>query len=511
MSHLSGETLLAFAKSGNTNELSTFLDLNPDLVKSTTDDEGNTALHFAASGGHVECVEALLQAGAEIEARNNEGSSPLCVSCSLPDGGVTAQALLDHGADVNSSPANEQMPISEACRHARLDIVRLLIANGSSPEATHFSIVGGRGKRCPMHHLPALYPWQPIHFAVRSGSVECIDELLKAGARINLPGKHDESALVEAITHRQFECARFLLKHGADIEHLNSKCESPLGKALMDPESGLFVSMLYQYGANMHLRRRDGIEGTRVPHHPLWDWMYSGSSPEPLRALVMADTASSVGSDRWKFWRSRAVFIILSGKSIAQLIQFINICNACGHLLDMTAKYTDEVVSRMFPTPQNRTLVEQSFRSYMYKFDNQTGDAKKDLEVMTILLAAGAPATEQCGDGQTMSPLQWASQKKMTLAMKVMIEGHVWKKKEKKATGVQLGSGMLGFPNHVSFLVFFLLFFAVAVLGSLQAWCRHVIRCSLGRRRLPCIRQLPLSPSMKDYLLFNYPLFRIDF
>ena len=34
------------------------------------DDEGYTALHRAAAGGHEECVRVLVEAGAEIESSN---------------------------------------------------------------------------------------------------------------------------------------------------------------------------------------------------------------------------------------------------------------------------------------------------------------------------------------------------------------------------------------------------------------------------------------------------------
>jgi len=34
------------------------------------DEEGNRPLHFAAKNGHVKIVRALLDAGAEMEARN---------------------------------------------------------------------------------------------------------------------------------------------------------------------------------------------------------------------------------------------------------------------------------------------------------------------------------------------------------------------------------------------------------------------------------------------------------
>lgn len=38
---------------------------------------GSTALHYAAQGGHVDAVTALLKAKANINAVNNSGDTPL--------------------------------------------------------------------------------------------------------------------------------------------------------------------------------------------------------------------------------------------------------------------------------------------------------------------------------------------------------------------------------------------------------------------------------------------------
>ena len=41
---------------------------------------GSTALHCAAAGGHEDCVEALLEAGADVLARDAKGSTALHVA-----------------------------------------------------------------------------------------------------------------------------------------------------------------------------------------------------------------------------------------------------------------------------------------------------------------------------------------------------------------------------------------------------------------------------------------------
>ena len=59
----------------------------------TTDNDGNTAWHAAAEGGHMEAVACLLQAKAEIESTNAAGCTALHIaarsgeSCCAPHPG----------------------------------------------------------------------------------------------------------------------------------------------------------------------------------------------------------------------------------------------------------------------------------------------------------------------------------------------------------------------------------------------------------------------------------------
>jgi len=60
------------------------------------DSGGDTPLHIAASMGHVRAGIGLLEAGADPNARNDQGLTPLdlCRSCQL------ANAMLEHGAEM---------------------------------------------------------------------------------------------------------------------------------------------------------------------------------------------------------------------------------------------------------------------------------------------------------------------------------------------------------------------------------------------------------------------------
>lgn len=72
-----------------------------------------TALHMAARQGHVEVAAALLDAGADIEARDSHGDTPLrrAVNCGKP---AMAAFLLSHGADPHSRGSRGLTPLQVA-------------------------------------------------------------------------------------------------------------------------------------------------------------------------------------------------------------------------------------------------------------------------------------------------------------------------------------------------------------------------------------------------------------
>jgi ankyrin repeat protein len=88
----------------------------------TKDPNGGTLLHVAAAGGHLPMVEHLLKRGADVNARDNLGLTPLHEVASLcqPDEGPAIQpvveCLIAHGADVNLGDND-----GRTCVHAALE------------------------------------------------------------------------------------------------------------------------------------------------------------------------------------------------------------------------------------------------------------------------------------------------------------------------------------------------------------------------------------------------------
>ena len=71
------ETVLHRAALQSRREMVEFLLKQGGFSPQETDGNGNTPLHCAALGGHPEVGQLLVDAGADLEATNNEGERPL--------------------------------------------------------------------------------------------------------------------------------------------------------------------------------------------------------------------------------------------------------------------------------------------------------------------------------------------------------------------------------------------------------------------------------------------------
>jgi regulatory factor X-associated ankyrin-containing protein len=89
-----GETALAFAASkGFVNIVNSLLEACNYCDIDAVNIDGNNALMYAIKGGHIRCVEILLQHGASITHRNNQGKSPFDIAVIFEE--VEIQKLLE--------------------------------------------------------------------------------------------------------------------------------------------------------------------------------------------------------------------------------------------------------------------------------------------------------------------------------------------------------------------------------------------------------------------------------
>lgn len=125
------------AAAGDVDRLTQLLDGDPDLVGAYSED-GYTALHFAAFFARGKALRLLLDRGADVGAvaRNDMRVQPLHSAVAANSREIVA-ALLAAGADPNAKQQGGFTPLMAAEQNEKeSDLVRLLIDHGAEESAS---------------------------------------------------------------------------------------------------------------------------------------------------------------------------------------------------------------------------------------------------------------------------------------------------------------------------------------------------------------------------------------
>jgi ankyrin repeat protein len=92
---------------------------------------GDTPLHIASMYRHPEVVELLLSRGAEVNEKNVRGFTPLRFASSTGNTEV-AELLLSRGANVNVLDMRDWSPLYTACISRKPEMFKLLLYRGAN-------------------------------------------------------------------------------------------------------------------------------------------------------------------------------------------------------------------------------------------------------------------------------------------------------------------------------------------------------------------------------------------
>ncbi|MDA1191966.1 MAG: ankyrin repeat domain-containing protein [Candidatus Poribacteria bacterium] len=104
-----------------------------DLLNARNSD-GSTPLHMAVWKGNTEVVRFLLEAGADVNAHNENthwGTTPLHAAAHANRKAI-AEMLLDHGAEINARNLNNGTPLGETRAHNATSAAKFLRERGAT-------------------------------------------------------------------------------------------------------------------------------------------------------------------------------------------------------------------------------------------------------------------------------------------------------------------------------------------------------------------------------------------
>nr|WP_306800213.1 ankyrin repeat domain-containing protein [Endozoicomonas sp. YOMI1] len=271
------------AHNGHTGTIRLLLDIDPSLATGMNEETRITPLHHAANGGYLQCLELLIEKGADINASNHRGRTPF--HAVVIGGNDDLLELFKKRADIDTADNVGNTPLHFAAEMGDLVCVKKLLANGAN-------IVRNKERDMPIDlanregHIACKDLLQEkqadielankevmtpklskdlcaaamkddidelkrlisrtvnvnikdkkdgktaLHYAAEKGSKKCLEHLIKEKADIHCTDNSGKTALHFAAENGHTECLKYLISEGADINRTDKDGKSVLHYAI---------------------------------------------------------------------------------------------------------------------------------------------------------------------------------------------------------------------------------------------------------------------------------------
>jgi ankyrin repeat protein/mono/diheme cytochrome c family protein len=235
---LGNTPLMAAALNADATVLALLLEAGADV--NATNQAGANALMRAAT--FAEKTRLLVAQGADVKARSRFGNTAVLLAARQPGNSGTVKLLLDRGADPNATNVLGSTPLMAASAAGDADSVRALLDAGAEvnakPDMDVWGFVWGGGRT-------------PLMWAAFRGDEAVARLLLERGAKVN-EFTVGGSALTQAAWGGHVDMARLLLEAGAQIDQRDLVANyTPLHwAASSERSSSALVEFLLAHGAD---------------------------------------------------------------------------------------------------------------------------------------------------------------------------------------------------------------------------------------------------------------------
>ncbi|KAL7801059.1 Pfs, NB-ARC and ankyrin domain protein [Trichoderma afarasin] len=199
-------------------------------------------LSTAISEGHDDIADILLKNGADIEAEDDSGKTPLLLAIQASKTSTTLlKLLLDRGANINyrntlgSTALSYALSYAVSLRSNNFEVVKLLLDRGADVNATDTN-----GRTLVSHAV------------LRPGQDYMVKLLLERGAEIDAKDDNGRTPLSYAVSqYFHISMVKLLLERGAEINVKDNDGKTPLSHAISHHVHQSQIKLLLERGAKV--------------------------------------------------------------------------------------------------------------------------------------------------------------------------------------------------------------------------------------------------------------------
>ncbi|HZM01881.1 MAG TPA: ankyrin repeat domain-containing protein [Candidatus Saccharimonadales bacterium] len=169
----------------------------------------------AARSGDMETLKLLLNKGADVNAKDTNGTTAL-MGAVMTGRTDAAKLLLDKGADINAKDYSVGTPLMIAAYQGNASMVKLLLDNDADINTKVIGVLDDTA----------------LMSAVMSCNTNVVELLLDKGASINQKDSRGQTALINATILGDTNVVKLLLAKGADINTVDTDGETVSGIAI---------------------------------------------------------------------------------------------------------------------------------------------------------------------------------------------------------------------------------------------------------------------------------------
>ena len=247
---------------------------DPDAIN----DRGQTPLHRGAMNRNPVVAGHLIAAGADPNALDNDAYTPLHYAAAQSGNRRVVARLLAAGADPRVESNDGRTPLHSALRYAAdRGVVSAFLETGADEKLMPLQLAALDGDSAAVSSLLAggadpnatdAYGWSSLHFAAPMAGPAVVSLLLAAGADPNQRTAGGGTALHLAASQAPLAVVSALLRAGADPNARDGEVEgalTPLHHAASGSQHPSVVLALLNAGADPSLKASTGVLAGMLP------------------------------------------------------------------------------------------------------------------------------------------------------------------------------------------------------------------------------------------------------